>query len=67
MVYVEYVRTLRLGPGIAPDTDIGSLIGDCYRHKVKQYYEEVKAGTCWVNDRQRRRAVRRDEVQRRRT
>jgi betaine-aldehyde dehydrogenase len=39
---VDYVRTLRLGPGSAPDTDIGPLIGERYRRKVEEHVEEAR-------------------------
>lgn len=40
---VEFVRTLRLGPGLAPDTDIGPLVGAKYRAKVEDHVEEARA------------------------
>ena len=40
---VDYVRTLRLGSGLEPTTDIGPLIGDRYRHKVEEHVEEARA------------------------
>jgi betaine-aldehyde dehydrogenase len=40
---VDYVRTLRLGPGLEPTTDIGPLIGERYRHKVEEHVEEARA------------------------
>jgi len=40
---VEFVRSLRLGPGIDPDTDIGPLIGEKYRAKVEDHVEEARA------------------------
>jgi acyl-CoA reductase-like NAD-dependent aldehyde dehydrogenase len=40
---VDYVRTLRLGPGSEPTTDIGPLIGDRYRRKVEDHVEEARA------------------------
>ena len=39
----EYAKSLRLGPGIEPETDIGPLIGDRYRAKVEAQIEEAKA------------------------
>jgi betaine-aldehyde dehydrogenase len=39
---VAYVRTLRLGPGMDPATDIGPLIGDRYRHKVELHVAEAR-------------------------
>ncbi len=40
---VDFVRTLRLGPGMEPTTDIGPLIGDRYRAKVESHVEEARA------------------------
>ena len=40
---VEYVKTLRLGPGMEPTTDIGPLVGDRYRAKVEEQVSEAKA------------------------
>jgi betaine-aldehyde dehydrogenase len=40
---VDYVQTLRLGPGMEPTTDIGPLIGDRYRRKVEEHIEEARA------------------------
>lgn len=40
---VEYVRTLRLGPGSDPATDIGPLIGERYRRKVEEHVDEARA------------------------
>ncbi len=39
---VDYVRTLRLGPGSTPGTDIGPLIGDRYRRKVEEHVDEAR-------------------------
>jgi betaine-aldehyde dehydrogenase len=39
---VDYVRTLRLGPGSEPTTDIGPLIGDRYRKKVEEHVDEAR-------------------------
>lgn len=39
---VDFVRTLRLGPGMEPTTDIGPLIGDRYRQKVEMQVEEAR-------------------------
>src|SRR5579883_673290 len=39
----EYARSLRLGPGLEPETDMGPLIGDRYRAKVEGQVEEAKA------------------------
>lgn len=38
-----YAKSLRLGPGIDPDTDIGPLIGDRYRAKIEAQVAEAKA------------------------
>jgi betaine-aldehyde dehydrogenase len=40
---VEFVRTLRLGPGIEPGTDIGPLVGAKYRAKVEEQVDEARA------------------------
>lgn len=40
---VEFVRTLRLGDGMEPGTDIGPLVGDKYRAKVEDHVEEARA------------------------
>jgi betaine-aldehyde dehydrogenase len=40
---VDFVRSLRLGPGVEPTTDIGPLIGDRYRAKVEAHVEESRA------------------------
>ncbi len=40
---VEYVRTLRLGHGLDPNTDIGPLVGAKYRAKVEAHVEEARA------------------------
>jgi betaine-aldehyde dehydrogenase len=40
---VEFVRSLRLGPGIEPGTDIGPLVGGKYRDKVEHHVEEARA------------------------
>ncbi len=40
---VDFVRTLRLGPGLEPTTDIGPLIGERYRRKVEDHIEEARA------------------------
>jgi acyl-CoA reductase-like NAD-dependent aldehyde dehydrogenase len=39
---VDYVRTLRLGHGLDPQTDIGPLIGDRYRAKVESHVDEAR-------------------------
>ena len=40
---VDFVRSLRLGDGMLPTTDIGPLIGDKYRAKVEEQVEEARA------------------------
>jgi betaine-aldehyde dehydrogenase len=40
---VDYVKTLRLGPGLEPTTDIGPLVGDRYRLKVEDHVEEARS------------------------
>lgn len=40
---VDFVRSLRLGDGMEPTTDIGPLIGDKYRAKVEEHVEEARA------------------------
>lgn len=39
---VDYVRTLRLGNGMDPNTDIGPLVGDKYRAKVEEHVEDAR-------------------------
>jgi betaine-aldehyde dehydrogenase len=39
---VDYVQTLRLGHGLDPQTDIGPLIGERYRHKVEGHVEDAR-------------------------
>jgi acyl-CoA reductase-like NAD-dependent aldehyde dehydrogenase len=39
---VDYVRSLRLGHGLEPTTDIGPLIGERYRHKVEAHVEDAR-------------------------
>src|SRR6266571_3803484 len=38
----DYARSLRLGPGIEPETDMGPLIGDRYRAKVEAQVEAAR-------------------------
>lgn len=40
---VEYVRTLRLGSGLDPNTDIGPMIGETYRAKVEAHVADAQA------------------------
>jgi betaine-aldehyde dehydrogenase len=39
----DFVRSLRLGPGIEPSTDIGPLVGEKYRAKVEDHVAEARA------------------------
>ncbi len=39
---VDFVKTLRLGNGMEPTTDIGPLVGDKYRAKVEDQVEEAR-------------------------
>ena len=38
----EYARSLRLGPGIEPETDLGPIIGERYRDKIEQQVAQAK-------------------------
>ena len=40
---VEHVRTLRLGPGLSKDTDVGPMIGDRYRAKFETHVDDARA------------------------
>jgi betaine-aldehyde dehydrogenase len=40
---VEHVRSLRLGPGLEPSTDVGPMIGDSYRAKIESHVEDARA------------------------
>lgn len=40
---VEFVKTLKLGPGIDRTTDIGPMIGASYREKVVDHVNEAKS------------------------
>ncbi len=40
---VAHVSRLRLGPGLAPTTDIGPMIGAAYRAKVERHVEDARA------------------------
>lgn len=40
---VEHVKSLRVGEGIDPDTDLGPMIGDSYRSKVESQILEAIA------------------------
>ncbi|TFG93153.1 MAG: aldehyde dehydrogenase family protein, partial [Myxococcales bacterium] len=37
------MRTLRLGPGLSRDTDIGPMIGERYREKFESHVEDARA------------------------
>jgi len=39
---VEHVRSLRLGPGLSKDTDVGPMIGEGYRGKVEAHVEDAR-------------------------
>jgi acyl-CoA reductase-like NAD-dependent aldehyde dehydrogenase len=40
---VEQVRSLRLGPGLEPTTDLGPMIGDQYREKFEIHIPDAQA------------------------
>jgi betaine-aldehyde dehydrogenase len=40
---VDYTNSLRLGPGLEPDTDIGPMVGASYRAKVEHHIEEARS------------------------
>jgi betaine-aldehyde dehydrogenase len=40
---VEHVRSLRLGPGLDPATDVGPMIGAAFRAKVERHVDEARA------------------------
>jgi acyl-CoA reductase-like NAD-dependent aldehyde dehydrogenase len=40
---VEQVRSLRLGPGLEPTTDLGPMIGDQYREKFEIHIQDAQA------------------------
>ncbi len=39
---VEHVKSLRLGPGLDPATDVGPMIGDSYRAKFEKHIAEAR-------------------------
>ncbi|HEY9528144.1 MAG TPA: aldehyde dehydrogenase family protein, partial [Anaerolineales bacterium] len=39
---VEHVKSLRLGSGLEPATDIGPMIGDSYRAKIESHVEDAR-------------------------
>jgi acyl-CoA reductase-like NAD-dependent aldehyde dehydrogenase len=40
---VDYTKSLRLGPGLDPATDIGPMVGATYRAKVETHIEEARS------------------------
>lgn len=38
---VEHVKSLRIGPGLEPSTDIGPMMGSIYREKVESHIAEA--------------------------
>jgi betaine-aldehyde dehydrogenase len=40
---VDYTKSLRLGSGLDPDTDIGPMVGATYRAKVETHVEEARS------------------------
>jgi betaine-aldehyde dehydrogenase len=40
---VEHVKSLRLGPGLSKDTDVGPMIGDAYREKFESHVEDARS------------------------
>jgi acyl-CoA reductase-like NAD-dependent aldehyde dehydrogenase len=40
---VEHIRSLRLGSGLEPSTDVGPMIGDSYRLKTETHVEDARA------------------------
>jgi len=40
---VEYVKSLRLGSGLEPTTDVGPMIGDSYRAKIEKHVEDARS------------------------
>lgn len=40
---VDFVRSLRLGHGLDPQTDLGPVIGDRYRAKVEEHVAEARS------------------------
>jgi betaine-aldehyde dehydrogenase len=39
---VDHVRTLRLGPGLSANTDLGPMIGAAYREKFESHVEDAR-------------------------
>ena len=40
---VEHVKSLRLGAGMEPTTDVGPMIGDSYRAKTESHVEDARS------------------------
>jgi betaine-aldehyde dehydrogenase len=40
---VEQVKSLRLGPGIEPTTDVGPMIGEKYREKFERHIQDAQS------------------------
>ena len=40
---VEHTKSLRLGPGLEPTTDVGPMIGDSYRAKIESHVEDARS------------------------
>ena len=40
---VEFIKTLKIGPGLEPSTDIGPMIGDSFRNKVADHVKDAEA------------------------
>ncbi len=40
---VEHVKSLRLGSGLEPATDVGPMIGDSYRAKIESHVDDARA------------------------
>ncbi len=40
---VDYTKSLRLGPGLDPATDIGPMVGATYRARVEDHVEEARS------------------------
>ena len=40
---VEHIKSLKIGPGINEDTDIGPMIGDSYRAKVEDHIADARS------------------------
>jgi len=39
---VEHVRSLRIGPGLSADTDIGPMVGEGYRAKFESHVDDAR-------------------------